>query len=201
MKKTESKAVKKNKANVMIVNAASENHGRLIDVTNRVIRELSSSGANVTLYNLHEHPIGFCTDCRACCRVDGKFCNHDNNFNRFAEMLMETDVVVFSVPVLWNTPPAVLQVLLDKFQAFASTKAISNGVDIDNKKWVFIGESTEPQEIMDYVRENIWFVLETFSWKPIGNICCFSYDPDFHSAIEQKIKSLVAIIINCEVET
>lgn len=184
--------MRKRKETVLIVNAGNENHYKLAHITMRVVAELKGLGYKVEINNLFQNPANYCTGCKRCFANSSKPCESDPNFNAFAAMLLRADIVLFAVPVFWDTPPAILQAVLDKFSSFLSTKAIfDNKVSIDHKRWGFIGVSDEPHEIINNVKDNLSYLFESFEWNDIGNICCIEHAPDFEADMEREIKAFL----------
>ncbi len=183
------------KKTVLFVNAINENHPDLSHLVEETIADLRSIEYDIWELNLYAHPISFCTDCKMCFREGGRACCKDENFNRFAELLLKADIVVFAAPVLWDTPPAILQALLDKLKVFLSSRAIFGGVRVEHKKWGFIGVTLEPREIIDSVKDNISCILDAFEWEFLGTIHGCKYEPDYSLIAEIERNTLIAAMI------
>lgn len=74
-------------------------------------------GHIVSQFDVIENEIKGCTACENCWSK-GKPCIFNDGFNKFADMLEDTDVLVFATPVYWGTFPAQLKALVDKMYAF-----------------------------------------------------------------------------------
>ena len=82
-------------------------------MTDAFIRSAEQHGHTVQRFDAAFLKIGGCHACMSCYKT-GKACTFDDDFNRIAPAILESDVVVFTMPVYWYTIPAQIKGVIDR---------------------------------------------------------------------------------------
>ena len=109
--------------------------------------------------------IGGCHACMTCYKT-GKACSFDDDFNLIAPVILESDAVVFSMPVYWYSIPAQIKGVIDRLFSL-----VVGGKDIAGKKCALITccEEEDPT-VMDGVRIPLERSAALLKWDMIGEV-------------------------------
>ena len=150
---------------VVVITASPRKKGNSFAMTDAFIKAAEAKGHTVTRFDTSFMKIGFCHACETCYRT-GKACSFDDDFNVIAPVILDADVVVFSMPVYWYSIPAQIKGVIDRMFSF-----VVGGKDIAGKQCALIAccEEDDPS-VMDGVRLPIERSAALIKWDMVGEV-------------------------------
>ena len=150
---------------IVVVTGSPRNNGNSFAMTDAFIKAAEGKGHHVTRFNAAKMNIGGCQACETCYKT-GKACSFDDDFNLIAPVVLDADVVVFSMPVYWYSIPAQIKAVIDKLYSFCVA-----GKDIAGKECMLIACCEEDDmSVMDGVRIPIERSAALLKWHMVGEV-------------------------------
>ncbi|MFA6805528.1 MAG: flavodoxin family protein [Candidatus Methanomethylophilaceae archaeon] len=101
---------------VLLVNGGGRPDGVTSYLCGLISDTLSSEGYDVSVLDLTEHDMGFCTGCGICGKT-GR-CYQDDGADRLTDRFMASDLVIFATPVRFSGTSAILKRYMERFQPY-----------------------------------------------------------------------------------
>ena len=117
---------------ILVLNGSPRENGNTRTLSEAFITRCVQRGYTVKKYNIPDLDIKGCNDCERCFYT-GVPCVIEDDFNEIANEIIESDVIVFSLPVYFYSIPGNMKCLIDRFNAFD----VGN-IDISNKSYAII---------------------------------------------------------------
>lgn len=90
---------------VVVITGSPRKKGNSFAMTDAFIKAAEEKGHTVTRFDAAMMKVSGCRACESCFKT-GKACSFDDAFNTIAPAILESDAVVFTMPVYWYTIPA-----------------------------------------------------------------------------------------------
>ncbi len=150
---------------IAVVTGSPRRGGNSFAMTDAFISEAEKLGHSVQRFDAALLKIGGCHACETCYKT-GKACSFDDDFNTIAPALLESDGVVFTMPVYWYSIPAQIKGVIDRMYSL-----VIGGKDIAGKKCGLIAccEEHDPT-VLDGVRIPIERTAELIKWTMVGEV-------------------------------
>ena len=98
---------------ITVITGSPRKLGNSFAMTEAFISEAERRGHTVQRFDAAFLKIGGCHACMTCYKT-GKACSFDDDFNRIAPAILESDAVVFTMPVYWYSIPAQIKGVIDR---------------------------------------------------------------------------------------
>ncbi len=150
---------------IAVVTGSPRRGGNSFAMTEAFISEAEKLGHSVQRFDAAMLKIGGCHACETCYKT-GKACSFDDDFNTIAPALLESDGIVFTMPVYWYSIPAQIKGVIDRMYSL-----VIGGKDIAGKKCGLIAccEEHDPA-VLDGVRIPIERTAELIKWTMVGEV-------------------------------
>lgn len=102
--------------NILAIVGSPRKGGNTDILVSRIAEGAKAGGAKVDIVRLGETAIRECDGCHACWR--GRECSKDDDMRRLYPKIMAADAIVFSTPVYWYGPTALMKAFIDRFVYF-----------------------------------------------------------------------------------
>lgn len=102
---------------IVVLTASPRKNGNSNKMAESFIKAATEQGHTVSRFDTAFMNVKSCTVCNQCYK-NGNACCVNDDFNRVAAALEESDSVVFITPLYWYTFPAQLKSVIDKFYSF-----------------------------------------------------------------------------------
>lgn len=134
-------------------------------MTDAFIKTAEAKGHTVTRFDAALMKIGGCHACETCFKT-GKACSFDDDFNTIAPAILESDAVVFTMPVYWYSIPAQIKGVIDRIFSL-----VVGGKDVAGKACALITCCEEnDMSVMDGVRIPIERSAALLKWHMVGEV-------------------------------
>ncbi len=132
---------------IVVITGGPRINGNSYAMTEAFINAAEEKGHSVIRFDAAAMNVGCCNACESCYKT-GKACSFDDAFNIIAPAVLETCVVVFTMPVYWYSIPAQIKAVIDKLYSFCVA-----GEDIAGKECMLIACcEEEDMSVLDSVR-------------------------------------------------
>lgn len=161
----EYKAVEEAALKITVITGSPRKKGNSFAMTEAFVKAAEQRGHTIQRFDAAFLKIGGCHACMTCYKT-GKACSFDDDFNFIAPAILESDVVVFSMPVYWYSIPAQIKGVIDRLFSL-----VVGGKDIAGKKCALITccEEEDPT-VMDGVRIPLERSAALLKWDMIGEV-------------------------------
>lgn len=150
---------------IVVITGSPRKNGNSFAMTDAFIKAAESKGHTVTRFDAAVMNLGGCHACETCYNT-GKACSFDDDFNVIAPVILEADIVVFTMPVYWYSIPAQIKCVIDKLFSFCVA-----GKDVEGKECALITCCEEDDmSVMDGVRIPIERSAALLKWKMVGEV-------------------------------
>lgn len=151
--------------NIVVITGSPRKNGNSFAMTDAFIQAAEAKGHTVTRFDAADRNL---TGCRACetCFKTGKACSFDDDFNTIAPAILETDAVVFTMPVYWYSIPSQIKVVIDKLYSL-----VVGGKDYAGKECALIACCEEADmTVLDGVRVPMERTAALLKWTMVGEV-------------------------------
>ena len=90
---------------ITVITGSPRKNGNSFAMTEAFLKEAEKLGHMAQRFDAAFMKIGGCHACQTCFKT-GKACSFDDDFNIIAPSILESDAVVFTMPVYWYSIPA-----------------------------------------------------------------------------------------------
>lgn len=150
---------------IVVITGSPRKNGNSFAMTDAFIQAAQAKGHQVTRFDAAMKHVGGCHACETCFKT-GKACSYDDDFNAIAPAILESDAVVFAMPVYWYSIPAQIKGVIDKLFSF-----VVGGKDIAGKECAMIVCcEEEDMSVMDGVRIPLERSAALLKWKMVGEV-------------------------------
>ena len=150
---------------ITVITGSPRKKGNSFAMTDAFIRSAEQHGHTVQRFDAAFLKIGGCHACMSCYKT-GKACTFDDDFNRIAPAILESDVVVFTMPVYWYTIPAQIKGVIDRLFSL-----VVGGQPFAGKKCALIACcEEEDRTVLDGVRIPMERTAALLKWDMIGEV-------------------------------
>ncbi len=150
---------------ITVITGSPRKQGNSFAMTEAFIRAAEQQGHDVTRFDAAFLRIGGCHACMTCYKT-GKACSFDDDFNRIAPSILESQAVVFTMPVYWYTIPAQIKGVIDRLFSL-----VVGGKEVSGKKCALIAccEEEDPT-VLDGVRIPLERTAALLKWEMVGEV-------------------------------
>lgn len=150
---------------IVVITGSPRKDGNSFAMTDAFIKEAEANGHSVTRFDAAMMKIGGCHACETCYKT-GKACSFDDDFNTIAPVILESDVIVFTMPVYWYSIPSQIKGIIDRIYSL-----VVGGKDITGKDCALIACCEEnDMTVLDGVRIPIERTAALNKWNMVGEV-------------------------------
>nr|WP_321453916.1 flavodoxin family protein [uncultured Carboxylicivirga sp.] len=132
---------------VAIFTGSPRKNGNTYAMSRLLAKQLEDDEIAVEIFDLYDHEIEHCIDCRACNR-DYLMCMQTDGMKKLYSKLEEADVLVFSTPVYWFGPSGKTKLMIDRFKPYFVNKKLYG-----KKAALLLPSATDTDEISATVEQ------------------------------------------------
>ena len=142
---------------ILVLKSSGNKKGSSAILADEFIRGAKERRHEIKEYNLIGNNIRPCRGCNAC-GMNGACVQKDDYEKELKDLIRETDMIVFAMPVYYYNWPAQLKVVVDRFYSFTTEltgmrkKAVLLAVAWDNTPTVFRVTKAYYETICDYMQ-------------------------------------------------
>ena len=150
---------------ITVITGSPRRKGNSFAMTEAFIRAAEQRGHTIERFDAAFLKIGGCHACMTCYKT-GKACSFDDDFNRIAPAILESEAVVFTMPVYWYSIPAQIKGVIDRlFSLVVGGKAYAG------KKCALIACCEEEEmTVFDGVRVPMERTAALLKWEMVGQV-------------------------------
>lgn len=150
---------------IVVITGSPRKNGNSFAMTDAFIKAAEEKGHTVTRFDAAMKKLNGCRACETCYST-GKACSFDDEFNTLAPSILESDVIVFTMPVYWYSIPAQIKCVIDRIFSM-----VVGGKDISGKECALIACCEEnDMTVFDGVRIPIERTAALNKWKMAGEV-------------------------------
>lgn len=150
---------------IVVITGSPRKNGNSFAMTDAFIKAAEAKGHEVTRFDAAMMKIGGCRACETCYRT-GKACSFDDDFNKIAPVILESDTIVFTMPVYWYSIPSQIKAVIDRIYSL-----VVGGKDIAGKERALIACcEEEDRTVLDGVRIPMERTAALNKWKMVGEV-------------------------------
>lgn len=150
---------------ITVITGSPRKHGNSFAMTDAFIREAEKCGHTVKRFDAAFMKVGGCHACMTCYKT-GKACSFNAEFDAVATSILESDAVVFTMPVYWYSIPAQIKGVIDCLFSL-----VVGGKQVAGKKCALITCcEEEDQTVMDGVRIPMERTAALLKWDMAGEV-------------------------------
>lgn len=150
---------------IVVITGSPRKGGNSDAMADSFIKAAEAKGHSVTRFNAAEMDVHGCRGCETC-YSKGDACSFDDDFNKVAPVLLDSDVIVLATPTYWYSFPAQLKCVMDKMFSF-----VIGGKDIAGKECALITCCEESDvHVMDGLIQPLERAASLLKWKVVGSV-------------------------------
>ncbi len=158
---------------VFILRGSPRKNGNSNQLTDAFVAGLKETDLRIEDFHIQEKNISGCIQCDQCFKE--KPCIFDDDFNVFAQALLEHDILVISCGVYWGTFPAQVKMFIDKLYSFAISETKTK---VRRAMLILAAEYDEPNTF-DMINNSFRDLADFFEWEVLDPILLPGvYGPD-----------------------
>lgn len=148
-----------------VITGSPRKHGNSFAMTETFIKEAEHCGHEIKRFDAAFMKIGSCHACMTCYKT-GKACSFNEEFDIIASSIVDSDAIVFTMPVYWYSIPAQIKGVID-----CMFSLVVGGKEVAGKKWGLITccEEDDPT-VMDGVRISMERTAALLKWELAGEV-------------------------------
>ncbi len=131
--------------------------------------KLSSTEIQVEIFDLYDHNIEPCSDCRTC-KTEKLLCIRQDGMINLYKKMEEADVLVFGTPIYWFGPSGQTKMMIDRFRPYFVNKKLYG------KKAALLLPSASEQEDSALTIEQFSKVFKALGMEYLDTISIKAYD-------------------------
>jgi len=109
---------------VAIFTGSPRKNGNTAALARLLAKELEPHHIETTIYDLYQHQIEPCSDCRKCKETKDLECIRQDGMSQLYPRMEEADVLIFGTPIYWFSPSAQTKLLIDRFRPYFVNKKL-----------------------------------------------------------------------------
>ena len=150
---------------ITVITGSPRKNGNTFAMVDSFIKAAEERGHEVVRFDAAMMNIGGCHDCLTCFKT-GKACSFDDDFNVIAPHILESDGIVYAMPVYWYSIPAQIKGVIDKVFSFCVAEK-----PISGKKMGLICCCEEHDaSVMEGVRMPMERTAALLKWEVAGEV-------------------------------
>ena len=151
---------------ILVITGSPRQKGNTFAMVDAFTASAAAMGHEVVRFDAAMLNIGGCRACMTCFKT-GRACSFDDDFNSIAPHILDSDAVVYAMPVYWYTIPAQIKGVIDRVFSL-----VIGGKDIAGKKCGIITccEETDAT-VMDGVTNPLRRTFDLLKWQLVGTVC------------------------------
>ncbi len=150
---------------IVVITGSPRKKGNSAAMTDAFISAAEKKGHAVTKFDATNMHIEGCHACETC-YTTGKACTFNSEFDDIAKAILDSDVIVFTMPVYWYSIPAQIKGVIDCIYSL-----VVGGKDIADKEYALIACcEEEDMSVFDGVRIPIERSAALNKWKSAGEV-------------------------------
>lgn len=150
---------------ITVITGSPRKKGNSFAMTDAFIREAEACGHTVQRFDAAFMKVGGCHACMTCYKT-GKACSFNAEFDAIATSILDSEAVVFTMPVYWYSIPAQIKGVIDcLFSLVVGGKAVAG------KRWALIACcEEEDRTVLDGVRIPMERTAALLKWDLAGEV-------------------------------
>lgn len=150
---------------ITVITGSPRKNGNSFAMTDAFIQAAELRGDVVKRFDAAFMKIGGCHACMTCYKT-GKACSFDDDFNTIAPAILDSDAVVFTMPVYWYSIPAQIKGVIDRLFSL-----VVGGKQFAGKKCALIACCEEnDMSVLDGVRIPMERTAALLKWEMVGEV-------------------------------
>lgn len=150
---------------ITVITGSPRKNGNSFAMTDAFIKAAELRGDVVKRFDAAFMKIGGCHACMTCYKT-GKACSFDDDFNTIAPAILDSDAVVFTMPVYWYSIPAQIKGVIDRLFSL-----VVGGKQFAGKKCALIACCEEnDMSVLDGVRIPMERTAALLKWEMVGEV-------------------------------
>lgn len=150
---------------ITIITGSPRKKGNCMTMTHAFIQEAEKCNHTIRLFDAVSMNISGCHACITCYKT-GHACSHNKEFDAIASSILESDAILFAMPVYWYSIPAQIKGVIDCLFSL-----VVGGKDVSGKKWGLICCCEEhDMNVMDGVRIPMERTAALLKWNLAGEV-------------------------------
>lgn len=150
---------------ITIITGSPRKKGNCMTMTHAFIQEAEKCNHTIRLFDAVSMNISGCHACMTCYKT-GHACSHNKEFDAIASSILESDAILFAMPVYWYSIPAQIKGVIDCLFSL-----VVGGKDVSGKKWGLICCCEEhDMNVMDGVRIPMERTAALLKWNLAGEV-------------------------------
>ena len=150
---------------ITVVTGSPRKGGNTMAMVRAFTEAAEQCGHTVSRFDAAMMHIGGCHACQTCFKT-GKACSFDDDFNRIAPAILESDAVVFTMPVYWYSIPAQIKGVIDRLFSL-----VVGGKPVAGKRCALIACcEEEDMTVLDGVRIPMERTAALLKWEMVGEV-------------------------------
>ena len=154
---------------VAIFIGSPRKEGNTFTMGRLLAKQLNSANIVTEIFDLYEHQIQPCIDCRGC--KSNKFiCLQTDGMRQLYSKMEEADVLVFGTPIYWFGPSGQTKLMIDRFRPYFVNKKLYG------KKGALLLPSATGKDDSDLTIEQFTRLFKALGMDYLGAITLQAYD-------------------------
>lgn len=154
---------------VAIFTGSPRKEGNTATLASLLATRLRHYQIETEIFDLYDHKIDPCTDCRMC-KTDELICTHPDGMDRLYQKMEEADVLIFGTPIYWFGPSGQTKLMIDRFRPYFVNKKLYG------KKAALLLPSATGDEDCDLTIEQFIRIFKALGMEYLDTICIKAYD-------------------------
>lgn len=151
---------------IVVITGSPRKNGNTFAMVDAFIKAAEAKGHEIVRFDAAMMKIGGCHACMNCFKT-GKACSFDDDFNLIAPHILESDAVVYAMPVYWYSIPAQVKGVIDRVFSLV----VRGKKDVADKKMGLICCCEEHDvSVMDGVKIPMERTAALLKWDIVGEI-------------------------------
>jgi len=109
---------------VAIFTGSPRKNGNTAALARLLAEELEPLDIETSIFDLYQHQIEPCSDCRKCKNTLDLECIRNDGMRQLYPRMEEADVLIFGTPIYWFSPSAQTKLLIDRFRPYFVNKKL-----------------------------------------------------------------------------
>lgn len=150
---------------ITVITGSPRKKGNSFAMTDAFIREAEACGHTIQRFDAAFMKVGGCHACMTCYKT-GKACSFNAEFDAIATSILDSEAVVFTMPVYWYSIPAQIKGVIDCLFSL-----VVGGKAVVGKRWALIACcEEEDRTVLDGVRIPMERTAALLKWDLAGEV-------------------------------